>query len=136
MNGEAPSLDAGAIFVETDAAGMAARTRRRSRVRFEEQRDKSARAVIVGSLFLVLFGAALLIGGQAAIDPLLRSAVAAPEDSERGDVVYAMPDGVYCRHLSFDNATAEVVEGGIERCGGDFTQESSRASNGFAWNTR
>jgi len=24
-----------------------------------------------------------------------------------------MPDGIFCRHVSFDNVTAEISEGGI-----------------------
>jgi hypothetical protein len=140
MSGETSSAEAGAGFVEADET-VAARAGQRSRARSEEQRDKSTRAVIVSSLFLVLIAAALLIGGHAAIDPLLRSAAAARQSparqaNGRGDVVYTMPDGVYCRHMSFDNATAEVVEGTVEPCSEDIAHGRSSSSNGFTWDTR
>jgi hypothetical protein len=67
--------DAGAWFVEADHVSVTALARRRSRARMDEERAKSGRVVIVSSLFLVLFTAALLIGGHAAIDPILQSAV-------------------------------------------------------------
>ena len=110
------SRDAGAWFVEADHVSVTALARRRSRARMDEERAKSGRVVIVSSLFLVLFTAALLIGGHAAIDPLLQSAVDARETKGTGDVVVTMPDGIFCRHMSFDNVTAEITEGGIERC--------------------
>ena len=89
--------------------------------------------VIVSSLFLVLFTAALLIGGHAAIDPILQSAVDARETKGTGDVVVTMPDGIFCRHMSFDNVTAEIMEGGIERCTKDIAGNRPRTGRGFAW---
>jgi hypothetical protein len=99
----------------------------------DEERAKSGRVVIVSSLFLVLFTAALLIGGHAAIDPLLQSAVDARETKGTGEVVVTMPDGIFCRHLSFDNVTAEIIEGGIERCANDIAGNRPHAGRGFAW---
>src|SRR6202045_4814834 len=96
------SRDAGAWFVEADHVSVTALARRRSRARMDEKRTKSGRVVIVSSLFLLLFTAALLIGGHAAIDPLLQSAVDARETRSAGEVVVTMPDGIFCRHLSFD----------------------------------
>ena len=84
------SRDAGAWFVEADHVSVTALARRRSRARMDEERAKSGRVVIVSSLFLVLFTAALLIGGQAAIDPILQSAMNAWETKGTGDVVEAV----------------------------------------------
>ena len=109
------------------------RTRSATQARLAEERAASARAVIASSLFLVLLAAALLVGGHAAIDPLLRSVIAARETKAVGDVLYTMPDGIFCRHMSFDNATAEVVEGAIERCPTDISRGRARTSKGFAW---
>jgi hypothetical protein len=125
--------DAGAWFVEADHVSVTALARRRSRARIDEDRAKSGRVVIVSSLFVVVFTAALLIGGHAAIDPILQSAVDAREAKATGDVVVTMPDGIYCRHLSFDNVTADIVEGGIERCTKDLAADRPRAGRGFAW---
>jgi hypothetical protein len=130
---EKVSRDAGAWFVEADHVSVTALARRRSRARMDEERAKSGRVVIVSSLFLVLFVAALLIGGHAAIDPILQSAVDARETKGTGDVVVTMPDGIFCRHMSFDNVTAEIVEGGIERCTKDIAGNRPHTGRGFAW---
>jgi hypothetical protein len=132
---EKASRDAGAWFVEADHVSVTALARRRSRARIDEERAKSGRVVIVSSLFLVLFTAALLIGGHAAIDPILQSAVDARETKSTGDVVVTMPDGIFCRRMSFDNVTAEIVEGGIERCTNDIARNRPRTGRGFAWST-
>jgi len=125
--------DAGAWFVEADHVSVTALARRRSRARMDEERAKSGRVVIVSSLFLVLFTAALLVGGHAAIDPLLQSAVNARQTKGTGEVVVTMPDGIFCRHLSFDNVTAEITEGGIERCTKDIAGNRPHTGLGFAW---
>ena len=130
---EKVSRDAGAWFVEADHVSVTALARRRSRARMDEERAKSGRIVIVSSLFLVLFTAALLVGGHAAIDPILQSAVDARETEGTGDVVVTMPDGIFCRHMSFDNVTAEIMEGGIERCTKDIAGNRPRTGRGFAW---
>ena len=128
---EKVSRDAGAWFVEADHVSVTALARRRSRARMDEERAKSGRVVIVSSLFLVLFTAALLIGGHAAIDPLLQSAVDARETKGTGEVVWTMPDGIFCRHMSFDNVTAEITEGGIERCTKRHCRKSPARRPGF-----
>jgi len=79
----------------------------------------------------VLIAAALLVGGRAAIGPLLRSAFAAREANGVGDVVLSMPDGVFCRRMAFDNVTAEVTERAIERCPSLASKRG--APRGFAW---
>jgi hypothetical protein len=136
MSAAASNVRAAEWIAEADVVPMDRLAGFRSRVRLEERRDKSARAGIVCALFLVLLAAALLIGGQAAIDPLLGSAYAARETEALAEVSYAMPDGVYCRHMSFDNATAEVIEGALELCSKDIASQHSRAFNGFTWDTR
>jgi hypothetical protein len=130
---ERASPEPGLRFVKTDQVSASPRTRKALRARQDEERATSARAVIASSLFLVLLAAALLIGGHAAIDPLLRSAIAARDTKAMGDVLYTMPDGVYCRHMSFDNATAEVVEGAVELCPSNVVTDHPRTARGFAW---
>lgn len=100
-------------------------------VRPDESWANSASFAIVFSLFLALLAAALLVGGHAVIDPLLQSAAAARDANRVAEVLYALPDRAYCRHLSFDNATAEMTAGGIEPCPGGST--SRRAQMGFTW---
>lgn len=93
----------------------------------------SFRAIIASSAFLVLFAVTLMLGGRAAIDPLLRSAMAARETKDLGDVVLPMSDGKFCRHMSFDNATAEIVEGKVGLCPDSLTRGQFRTYRGFAW---
>jgi len=130
--GEGARLEPGAWFVEADRAGAAPRASKAYWARTDDDHATSARAVIVASVFLVVLASALLVGGHAAIDPLLQSAIAARDAKGVGDVVYTMPDGVYCRHLSFDNTTAEVAEAALERCPNDI-RPRVRSSKNFAW---
>ena len=118
------------------AQRVGARTRVTTWARRNEQRAKSTRLAVVCSLFLVLVAAALLVGGHAVIDPLLQSAAAARESRRVGDIVYSMPDRTFCRHLSFDNATAELSEGVVEECPRDLATKRARPPTGFAWRGR
>ncbi len=96
----------------------------------------SRRAVVVSSVFLVLFTTALMVGGHAAIDPLMRMVAAGHghDITVVGDVIFPMPDGQYCRHMSFDNATAEMIEGTIERCPDKAVGAAGRRTGrGFTW---
>ncbi len=96
---QATQADAGAWFVEADRPLPAARRSRGSRARIDDDRATSARAVIASSLFLVLFASALLIGGHAALDPLLQSAIQARQAKGAGDVVFTLPDGLLPAHV-------------------------------------
>jgi hypothetical protein len=123
-------------YVTPDPASAPRRALRASRARRDESRATSARVVIVSSLFLVVLTSALLVGGHAAIEPLLQSAMAARDPQGTGDVVYRMPDGIYCRHMSFDNMTAEITEGGVERCPDNIADDRARTAKSFAWGGR
>lgn len=126
--------EAGAWFVEADHVSVTALARRRWRARMYDERAKSARVVIVSSVFLAVIALALMMGGHAAIAPLLQSAMQARDTHESGDIVLQMRDGIYCRHMSFDNVTAQVNEGAIERCDDDVFRNRPRPPNrGFAW---
>jgi len=125
--------EAGAWFVEADHVSVTALARRRSRARLENARTRYGRVVIVASLFLAVLTTVLLFGGHAAIEPLLQSAEQARATMGTGEVVYAMPDGIYCRHVSFDNVTAKINEGGITRCANDIAGKRPHISRGFAW---
>jgi hypothetical protein len=52
------------------------------------------------------------------------------------DIVVTMPDGKFCRHMTFDNTTASMAEGTIEPCTVDITRDDRSAVStpqGFAW---
>jgi hypothetical protein len=124
-----------AWFVEADHVDAARRGRKGSRMRREEA--TSVRAIIVSSLFLILFTGALLFGGHAAINPLLRLATTAGETRSVGEVLLPQRDGRLCRHLSFDNNTAAIAEGTVEPCPDSITKGEFRSfSRGFSWNDR
>jgi hypothetical protein len=118
-----------------DHAAGSPRARKASRVWLDDEDGAtSVRAIIVSSLFLVLLAATLLFGGHAAIDPLLRSVMVARDAGAVGDVVYSMPDGKFCRHMTFDNGTGDMVEGTVERCPDSIAREVFRSTgNGFTW---
>jgi hypothetical protein len=121
-----------AWFVEPDHANGGRRGQKIARARREDA--TSMRAVVVCTLFLVLFITAIMFGGHAAIDPLLRLATGARFSEGVGDVVVPMPDGKYCRHMSFDNATSDMVEGTIEPCPDDIVRGQFRSAGGrFSW---
>lgn len=126
--GKDPGTDTIGWHVEPSGSGRNARVRF-SRTRRSEERANSLGLIVTTSLLFVLFAAAIMFGGHAAIAPLLRHVVTARGAMGRGDIVYAMPDGVFCRHMTFDNATGAVTEGAIEPCaqqmgGGDPLTES------------
>jgi hypothetical protein len=86
------------------------------------------------SLFLVLVVAAVLIGGRSVIGPILRRAMAQPLDAHRtGAIVFTMPDGTFCRHMAYDNKTADLVESAVAQCEEARPHDAPRASSGFAW---
>ncbi len=110
--------------------------RRSARSLRDEQRAKTTRLAVVLSLFLALVAATLLVGGRAVIDPMLRAAAEKRQASRVGEIVFTMPDGTFCRHLSFDNETAEITEGAVERCTQSSLRAHTRSASGFAWSAR
>lgn len=110
--------------------------RRVVRARRDEQHAKTWRLAIVLFLFPGLLATALLIGGHAIIDPVLRAAAEAREASRVDRIVFTMPDVAFCRHLSFNNETAELTEG-TARCpeAKPRGQGPVRSTSGFAWDT-
>src|SRR5215469_3755526 len=99
----------------------------------------SIRAVIATSVFILLLSAAILVGGHAAIDPLLHPSLDTADARGASDVVVTMPDGKFCRHMSFDNTTGSMVEGTISACTVDITRDKRPAvtqERGFAWSMR
>lgn len=107
--------------------------------RLRDDGATSTRAVIASSVFIVLLGVALLVGGRVAIDPLLHRLPETSDARGSSDVVVTMPDGKFCRHMSFDNTTANMIEGTIEPCRVDITRDTGSAVStprGFAWGVR
>ena len=93
----------------------------------------SRRVVVVGSLFLVLVTTTVLVTARTTVGPLLQSAAAARAAVQTGAIVYALPDGIYCRQVSFDNATAEIKESAMNRCGDKIERIRVQPRRSFAW---
>jgi hypothetical protein len=125
-------------YVEADPvlAGTGARDRHLARAWREEQRANSRGLIITTSLFFVLVASAVMLGGHAAIGPLLSEVVAARDANATGQMLYSMPDGVFCRHMSFDNRTEAMTEGAIERCPAPIGGHGGGVSTDFRWSTR
>ena len=69
------------------------------------------------------------------IDPLMQAASGDREANRVGEIVYTMPDGAFCRHLAFDNATGEVTERTVEQCDQNIGKPK-RPKMGFTWGKR
>jgi hypothetical protein len=93
----------------------------------------SRRVVVACSIFVVLVGTTALVGARTTIGPLLQSAADARAAMRSGAVVYALPDGVYCRQVSFDNTTAEIKEGAMQRCRDNIERIHTTRTRDFAW---
>jgi len=122
-------------YVEADRASRDGRGSESSRARRDEERANSLGFIITASLLFVLFAAAIMFGGHAALGPLLRHAIATRDANGMGDVVYTMPDGVFCRHMAFDNATGEVIERAIEPCPDHIGGGGPLSASKFKWGT-
>jgi hypothetical protein len=123
-----------ALNMRPDQSRRLAAVPRSSRSRRHELRAKAARLVVVLSLFLMLITAAVFIGGRSLIGPMLQKAMAQTRDTHRtGVIVFTMPDGTFCRHLAFDNKTAELTESTVLQCAEARPREAAHAPSGFAW---
>jgi hypothetical protein len=103
------------------------------RARRDEQRAKKIRTAIVLSLFGLFVTGALVLGGRAAIDPILQATGDGREARREGQIILTMPDGIYCRHVAFDNTTGAFSDRAIEQCTSDISKPRTRESIGFAW---
>jgi hypothetical protein len=117
---------------EPTPANAETRGRVSARVRRQEEREHSLGLIITASLSFILFTAAILLGGHAIIAPLLQRAAAARDMNGTGDVVYTMPDGVFCRYMSLDNGTGDLSEDGVEECPGRAVGRDNEATQ-FRW---
>jgi hypothetical protein len=122
--------------VEPDHSRAEPHLRASSRFRREQERANSLALIVTTSLLFVLIASALMVGGRSAIGPLLSRATTARDANSKGDIVYAMPDGVYCRHLSFDNTTGAISVGSVEPCTEGSQSAGAQVSTMFKWNTR
>lgn len=105
------------------------------RARRDERRAKSLPVAIVLALFVALVAAALLVG-RVVIAPALFSGAGERGGARVGAIVYSMPDGSFCRRLSFDNETATLTEGAVEPCPANLPRVRVHGDRNFAWGGR
>ena len=105
-----------------------------SRRRRADERANSLALAVTTALLFVLVAAAVMFGGRAALAPLLpRDAATMLKANRTGAIVYAMPDGVFCRRMAFDNTTAEVTSVAVERCAGAMGVAGGPGGGRFNW---
>lgn len=140
MPGMSADDDAGAGLIDRhvkpEHSGAATGPHASSHMRRDEKRANSLALIVTTSLLFILIASALMVGGHAAIGPLLSRSVPTGEANTTGDIVYTMPDQVFCRHMTFDNATGSINEGVTKRCEDSSDGADQSASTWFKWNTR
>ena len=123
-------------YVEPNHFGARRTAAALARHRHDDDRVNSLAIAVTTALLFVLIAGAFMFGGQAAIAPLVGREAAAREANRTGAIVYAMPDGVFCRRMTFDNATAEVTSVAVERCPGAIGVGGGPAPGKFQWSPR
>lgn len=103
-----------------------------SRRRRADGRLNSLAIAVTAALLFVLVASAVMFGGRVAIAPLLPRNGASEAD-RTGSIVYAMPDGVLCRRMAFDNGTAEVTSVAVEPCPRGVGVAGGSAAGKFEW---
>ncbi len=108
----------------------------RPRRRPDDERAQSLALAITTALLFVLIAGAVMFGGRAAIEPLMHHNTTRELDGS-GEVVYAMPDSVFCRRMAFDNTTAEITRANVEPCPAAIGGTGAPSSAGeFKWGHR
>lgn len=89
------------------------RAARRSR----EARAEFWRAFIIATFFVVVIGA-LLLGSAAVIAGRMQTAKAdsAAASHKTARIMRPLGDTMFCQYSVFDNKSAQLIDGGIERC--------------------
>ena len=132
--GKPAATDSAQWYVQADHVRRAGHGLHATRAGFNERRANSLALIITTSLLFALFASALMVGGHAVITPLLRApAVDGASANNRGDIVYTMPDGTFCQHVTFDNTTGQMTQGSIDRCDPDASGDSGNRGSGFKW---
>lgn len=132
--GKPAATDGAQWYVQADHVRRLGHGLHATHAGFNDRRANSLALIITTSLLLVLFASALMVGGHAIITPLLRAPAPSGESTNnRGDIVYTMPDGTFCQHMTFDNSTGQMSPGGINRCDPDADSGSASRGTGFKW---
>lgn len=122
-------------YVEPNHFGARRTALSLARRRRADERVNTLAFAVTAALLFVLIAGAVMFGGHAAIAPLLQGNGASDAD-RTGSIVYAMPDGVFCRRMAFDNSTGDVTNVAVERCPGAIGVGGGPAAGKFQWGPR
>jgi hypothetical protein len=107
----------------------------------QRRRTTRTRALIVGALFSLLLATGLVIGTSLIPDPPPELRIAPPSEFRTGRILYALPSGMVCRHVKFDNVTGEIGDLGTGPCEyadqtvtGGIRRPGMSNPRGFTWN--
>jgi hypothetical protein len=98
-----------------------------------EARTKIWRVSVVAIFFAVVLGANLFVGATLMLKALRVQAGETAASTRIGRVSFPMLDGVFCRHVLFDNTTAEATEDRVSRCDDDRARERPGRTTSFNW---
>lgn len=103
-----------------------------------EARIKFWRVFIVTTFFAVVISANVLVGAVVLVGSLRAQSETQPlpANLKTARVTRPMLDGIFCRHMVFDNKTAATVEDKIERCDGEDRKRKTVVKPQFSWGGR
>jgi len=104
--------------------------------RARETRTKIWRVSVVTIFFVVVLGANLFVGAVLMVKALRTQADETAAATRIGRVTYPMLDGVFCRHVLFDNKTVQTKEDKVSRCDEDRAVRPARHTTTFNWGAR
>jgi hypothetical protein len=103
--------------------------------RAREARTKFWRVIVVSAFFTVVLGANAFIGVAVLVKAAGTNEAQTAAALRIGRVTFPMLDGVFCRHVLFDNNTAQTKEDKVSRCD-DRDSRSRRRTSTFNWGGR
>ena len=114
-------------------AGSSPRRSGRELRRARETRTKIWRASAVTLFFVVVLGGNLFVGAVLMLKAVRTQAGETATPVRFGRLTYPMLAGVFCRHIVFDNATAQAKEDKVSRCDEDRARARPDRTTSFNW---
>ncbi len=99
--------------------------------RARERRNGILRVLIVTAFFVMMLGANLFIGSVVLVGGL-------KEENGLGKyrvgrVTFPLLDGTFCRHILFDNVTAQALDDNVSACADDIAPPRPGRRTRFNW---